>query len=136
MEIKIDSLISFDKIINDPDTVFSIVDKNDKVLLLKNNQPAYIIMKFDPTNNLANNSSHKESVNLTLQEAMKLVLLEAENNTMHASDLADEIYNRRLYLQKNGGKAQYNQIRARCGHYPDMFEALPGNVIKLKVNME
>lgn len=132
MEIKIDSLIPFERIISDPDAVFSIVDKNDKVLLLKNNQPAYIIMKFDPTNNSANNSSNKESVNITLQEAMKLVLLEAENHTMHASELADEIYNRRLYLQKNGGKAQYNQIRARCGHYPDMFEALPGNVIKLK----
>jgi len=37
-----------------------------------------------------------------------------------------------LYLQKNGKKAQYTQIRARCGHYPDMFEALPGNFIKLK----
>jgi antitoxin Phd len=53
---------------------------------------------------------------------------------MHASELADEIYNRRLYLQKNGKKAQYTQIRARCGHYPDLFEALSGNVIKLKIN--
>lgn len=51
---------------------------------------------------------------------------------MHAAALADEIYNRRLYLQKNGNKAQYSQIRARCGHYPDLFEALPGNYIKLK----
>lgn len=63
---------------------------------------------------------------------MKIVLSEAENKTMHASKLADEIYERRLYLQKNGNKAQYTQIRARCGHYPDMFEALPGNYIKLK----
>lgn len=63
---------------------------------------------------------------------MKIVLSEAENKTMHASKLADEIYERRLYLQKNGSKAQYTQIRARCGHYPDMFEALPGNYIKLK----
>jgi len=136
MEVKIDSLIPFDRIINDPGAVFTIVDKNDKVLLLKNNQPAYIIMKFDPTNNLVTNASYKESVNITLQEAMRLVLLEAENHAMHASELADEIYNRRLYLQKNGGKAQYNQIRARCGHYPDMFEAMSGNVIKLKDGVE
>jgi antitoxin Phd len=51
---------------------------------------------------------------------MKIVLSEAENKTMHASKLADEIYERRLYLQKNGNKAQYTQIRARCGHYPDI----------------
>jgi antitoxin Phd len=136
VEIKIDSLIPFEKIKENADDVFKIVDKNEKVLLLKNNQPAYIITKYDPTNSSGVVSLEKTASNLTLQEAMKVVLLEAENNTMHASELADEIYNRRLYLQKNGGKAQYNQIRARCGHYPDMFEALPGNVIKLKDNIE
>jgi antitoxin Phd len=51
---------------------------------------------------------------------------------MHAAELAYEIYKRRLYLKKDGSKAEYTQIRARCGHYPDMFEALPGNYIKLK----
>lgn len=51
---------------------------------------------------------------------------------MHASKLADEIYERKLYLQKNGNKAKYTQTRARCGHYPDIFEALPGNYIRLK----
>jgi len=132
LEIKIDSLIPFDKIKENADDVFKIVDKNEKVLLLKNNQPAYIITKYDPTNSSGVVSFEKATSKLTLQEAMKLVLLEAENHTMHASELADEIYIRRLYLQKNGDKAQYNQIRARCGHYPDMFEALPGNVIKLK----
>lgn len=69
---------------------------------------------------------------MPLQEAMKIVWSEAENYTMHASKLADEIYERRLYLYKNGKKAKYIQVRARCGHYPDMFEALPGNYIKLK----
>lgn len=63
---------------------------------------------------------------------MKLVLLATKDKIMHAADLADEIYKRRLYLKKNGEKAQYNQIRARCGHYPDLFEALPGNFIKLR----
>ena len=73
-----------------------------------------------------------EMPNYTLHEAMRIVLSEAENKTMHAAELADEIYKRRLYLKKDGSKAEYTQIRARCGHYPDMFEALPGNYIKLK----
>jgi len=131
MDIKIDSLIPFDTLRTDLEHVFSVVDKNGKVVLLKDNKPAYILMKYD-TQAIEVDTVPDKQVNYTLQEAMKIVLSEAENKTMHASKLADEIYERRLYLQKNGNKAQYTQIRARCGHYPDMFEALPGNFIKLK----
>ncbi len=131
MDIKIDSLIPFDTLRTDLDHVFSIVDKNDKVVLLKDNKPVYIVLKYDPRVMDVETTSDIQR-NYTLQEAMKIVLLETEDKTMHASKLADEIYERRLYLQKNGYKAQYTQIRARCGHYPEMFEALPGNFIKLK----
>ena len=79
-----------------------------------------------PVSALAAKTTH------TLQEAMKIVLSEATNQTLHASELADIIYDRRLYVQKNGEKAKANQMRARCGHYPEMFEALPRNYIRLK----
>jgi len=131
MDIKIDSLIPFDTLRTDLEHVFSVVEKNGKVILLKDNKPAYIILKHD--NHVVDTNIPSGAVNLTLHEAMKIVLSEAENYTMHASKLADEIYDRRLYLQKNGQKAQYTQIRARCGHYPELFEALPGNYIKLKL---
>lgn len=131
MDIKIDSLIPFDTLCTDLEHVFSVVEKNGKVVLLKDNKPAYILLKYD-TQTIEIDTVPDKQINYTLQEAMKIVLSEAENKTMHASKLADEIYERRLYLQKNGNKAQYTQIRARCGHYPDMFEALPGNYIKLK----
>ena len=131
MEIKIDSLIPFDTLRTDLEHVFSVVEKNGKVVLLKDNKPVYIILKYE-TQAIEANTIPDKQINYTLQDAMKIVLSEAENKTLHASKLADEIYERRLYLQKNGNKAQYTQIRARCGHYPDMFEALPGNFIKLK----
>ena len=131
MEIKIDSLIPFDTLFTDLEHVFSVVEKNGKIILLKDNKPAYILLKYGTQTIEVDTVSDKKR-NCTLQEAMKVVLSEAENKTMHASKLADAIYERRLYLQKNGNKAQYTQIRARCGHYPDMFEALPGNYIKLK----
>lgn len=73
----------------------------------------------------------EKQTNYTLREAIKIMLSEAKDKTMHASKLTDEIYKRRLYLQKNGMKAKYTQICARCGQYPDMFEALPANFIKL-----
>lgn len=136
MEVKLDSLMPFEKIKTDADSVFEIVEKNGKVVLLKDNQPIYIIMKYDAALGSINKEANMETSKHTLQEAMKIVLSEADGYTMHAAALADEIFNRGLYLQKNGGKAQYNQIRARCGHYPDMFEALAGNFIKLKDGVE
>lgn len=135
MDIKIDSLIPFDTMRTDLEHVFSVVEKNGKVVLLKDNKPAYILLKYD-TQAIEVDTIPDKQFNYTLQKAMKIVLSEAENKTIHASKLADEIYERRLYLQKNGNKAQYTQIRARCGHYPDMFEALPGNYIKLKEGTE
>lgn len=132
MNIKIDSLIPFDKLVTDVDSVFETANKNDTVVLLKDNQPAYIIMKYDFYKGLGSNAFlHGTTIN-TLQEAMKIVLSKANENTMHAALLADEIYNRKLYFQKNGSKAKYNQIRSRCDHYSDLFEALPGNFIRLK----
>ena len=132
MDIRIDSLIPFDSLKTNIDHVFSVVDKNGKVVLLKDNKPVYIVLKYDENNLTDVGISMSEMPNYTLQEAMRIVLSEAENKTMHAAELADEIYKRRLYLKKDGSKAEYTQIRARCGHYPDMFEALPGNYIKLK----
>ena len=132
VDIKIDSLIPYDSLKTNIDHVFSVVDKNGKVVLLKNNKPAYIVLKYDENNLTDTEIGMNEMPYYTLHEAMKIVLSEAENKTMHAAELADEIYKRRLYLKKDGSKAEYTQIRARCGHYPDMFEALPGNFIKLK----
>jgi antitoxin Phd len=132
MDIRIDSLIPFDSLKTNLDHVFSVVDKNRKVVLLKDNKPVYIVLKYDENNLTDVGISMSEMPNYTLHEAMRIVLSEAENKTMHAAELAYEIYKRRLYLKKDGSKAEYTQIRARCGHYPDMFEALPGNYIKLK----
>ena len=133
MKVSLNSLIPFEKINTDPNAIFNLVEKNGKIVLIKDNQPLYIIMKYDADLDSIEKSDIIETPKYTLQEAMRIVLSGVEGNKMHAAVLADEIFNRRLYLQKNGAKAKYNQIRARCGHYPDMFEALPGNFIKLKM---
>ena len=132
MNVKIDSLIPFDSLQTDLNYVLSVVEKNRKVVLLKDNKPAYIVLKYDENHSTDTGIIMQKMPNYTLHEAMKIVLSGAEDKIMHAAELADEIYRRRLYLKKDGSKAQYTQIRARCGHYPDMFEALPGNRIKLK----
>lgn len=131
MEINIKSLTSIEMILNDTEGVFKIVDDIGKVVILKDNKPAYIISKYEENSDVQANTLSGNDL-YTLHEAMKIVLSEAENKTLHASELADIIFERKLYVQKNGEKAKYNQLRARCGHYPDMFEAMPGNYIRLK----
>ncbi len=136
MEVSLESLISYDKLKTDVDDVFKVVEKNGKVVILKDNEPVYILLKYDrisgPIEKILNPSTPK----LTLQEAMKLVLKETQGRKMHAAELSDEIFKRNLYLKKDGTQAKYNQVRARCGHYPNMFEALPGNIIQLKEGVE
>lgn len=128
MEINVKSLISIEKVLKNAKDVLEMVEQNGKVIILKDNQPTYVLCKY----NEENVNETYDKLNITLQEAMRIVLSEVENKTLHASKLADIIYDRKLYVQKNGEKAKYNQLRARCGNYPDMFEALSGNFIKLK----
>lgn len=132
VEVKLDGILSYEKIITDADMVFRTVEKNGKVVLLKDNQPAYLILKYEADISSIENTDKFVASSYKLQDAMQIVLSDTENKMMHAAALADEIFRRRLYLQKDGTKAKYNQIRARCSHYPEMFEALPGNIIKLK----
>ena len=47
MDVKIDSLIPFDTLRTDLEHVFTVVEKNGKVVLLKDNKPAYIVLKYD-----------------------------------------------------------------------------------------
>ncbi|QHA01055.1 MULTISPECIES: hypothetical protein [Dehalobacter] len=131
MEININSLVSIERVLKEAEAVFRTVDEIGKVIILENNEPAYILLKYEGNDKMPVNLS-ADRTTYTLQEAMKIVLSEAKNRTLHASELADIIYDKKLYVQKNGEKAKYNQIRARCGHYPEIFEALPGNYIRLK----
>ena len=73
MDVKIDSLIPFDTLRTDLEHVFSIVEKNGKVVLLKDNKPVYVVLKYDAE--LINGTNTVEKHNYyTLQEAMKIVL--------------------------------------------------------------
>lgn len=136
MQIKLETLLPFEKIIEMPNEVFDVVETHGKAILLKNNAPVYVITKPNSIEETGNHNDVNKDLpkyaELTLQEAMRVVLQDAENNEMHAADLADEVFKRGLYTQKNGSPAKYNQIRARCNHYPELFEALPRNTIKLK----
>ena len=136
MEVSLESLISYEKLKTDLDDVFKVVEKNGKAVILKDNEPMYIILKYDRTTGAIEKILGPSTPKRTLQEAMKIILKEVDGRKMHAAELSDEIYRRKLYLKKDGTQAKYNQIRSRCRHYPEMFEALPGNIIQLKEGVE
>ena len=134
MELIFETLVPFEKLQEVPEEVFRIVEKYGRAVLLKNNAPAYIIMKPEALAETRQTVQYAvpRPEHRTLHEAMRIVLKDAPGRQMHAAELADAIYARRLYVQKSGEQAKYNQIRARCNHYPELFEGLPGNIIKLR----
>jgi antitoxin Phd len=131
--VEYETLIPVSKLVENPKYVLEIVDKFGHAVLLDNNAPAYVVSKPGLLPEITQTTGGTEKMpRYYLQDAMRIVLEEADGHQMHAADLADAVYNRRLYLQRDGGKATYNQMRARVGHYPEMFEALPGNIIRLR----
>lgn len=68
---------------------------------------------------------------MTLHEAMREVLQAAPMRMMRAHDLAAMIDHLRLYRMRDGRVVEPQQIHARTGNYPDLFER-EGTFIKLK----
>jgi hypothetical protein len=66
-----------------------------------------------------------------LHEAMAIVLKDAPNFTATTSFLSDEIWERELYWQENGGKAFPDQMFLRARKYPAIFEVIERNTIRL-----
>lgn len=138
MSINLETLVPYDQILKSPSEVFNLVDRYGSVVLLRKDSPAYIIMKPDAEmeSKIPEMTEQEYKAEYKLHEAMEIVLLEAAGNQMHAADLAETIYKRGLYYKKDGTKAEYDQIRARCNHYPELFIAQKGNVIKLNIGEE
>lgn len=134
MRIELKSLIAIEELKNDPDKILDLVDNSGQAVLLKNNKPAFIIVKYEEEKESEFGQlieDQKYNV-LKLHEAMEIVLEEQDDKQLHAADLADIIFNRGLYRKKDGTKAMANQIRARCEKYPNLFTSAEGNIIILR----
>ncbi|MDR1965246.1 MAG: hypothetical protein LBQ36_00930 [Synergistaceae bacterium] len=127
MNANLENLVSMEQFLDNPDAVLQKVDENGQAVILYKDSPAYVISK--PNFMTPAISANKPT--LKLHEAMEIVLKDIPTRTMHAADLADEIYKRGLYFKKNGTKAEYTQISARANNYKDWFEKIGGNEIKL-----
>ncbi len=63
-----------------------------------------------------------DSQGLTLHEAMATVLKDAPGGMMRAGDLAAQINGRGLYRMRDGRPVEAQQIHARVGQYPHVFD--------------
>jgi antitoxin Phd len=128
--ISIKMLVAVEQLIEQPEDTFDIVEKYGKAVILKNNKPSYVLTKYEEDGSLG--EKRVIAPNYKLHEAMRIVLNEHPEKMMHATELADEIYNRGLYRKKDDTKAMANQIRARSEKYDHLFEVQSKNMIKLR----
>jgi hypothetical protein len=73
----------------------------------------------------------RETLRLSAHAAMAEVLRTAPQHKMRPVDLAAEINRRGLYRMRDGRPIETQQIHARTGNYPEMFER-DGVFIRLK----
>ena len=140
MKIAMESRVAYEDWIRKPKDILDQVDALGEVVIVRNNQPAYHITACGERKapGLQDIQTHKPQPGpspqrpvMTLKEAARAVLETAESDQMHVSELADLIYEKGLYLKKDGSKAPYTQVRAMCGQYPEDFETLEKNRIRL-----
>jgi hypothetical protein len=67
----------------------------------------------------------------TLHEAIKTVLSQRKGFTATTSEISEEIESRGLYARKDAGAARANQINARVGKYPELFEFVEPGIVRL-----
>lgn len=82
---------------------------------------------------LTDPSPTPQAMSLTAHGAMAEVLRRAPQHKMRPVDLAAEINRRGLYRMRDGRPIETQQIHARAGNYPHMFER-DGAFIKLKTD--
>jgi len=132
--INVDMLVAVEELLESPERIFEVVDKLGRAVILQNNKPAYVLVKF--SEHKIEDRKKRVAPYYKLHEAMQIVLDEQEDKKMHAKDLSDEIFKRGLYLKQDGTQAMANQIRARCNNYSNLFRALANNVIQLIAEAE
>jgi hypothetical protein len=70
---------------------------------------------------------------ITLHEAIRLVLLGRDSHTATTKEISEEIKKRSLYSRKDGGPPKPTQINARVRQkrYRDLFEFAAPGVVRL-----
>ncbi len=69
---------------------------------------------------------------VTLVEALERVLTVAPEDAVHVDQIVNDIASANLYFKKDGSLVKREDVRATAQNYPQKFECLKGNRIRLK----
>ncbi|ERR1700740_2653814 len=69
---------------------------------------------------------------ITLDEAIRIVLLGQKNHTASTREISEEIRQRGLYLRQDSEPTRANQINARVRKNPAMFEFVEPGIVHLR----
>ena len=137
ININIETLIPFERIQEEPDEIFKVVDIYGQAVLLKNNAPAYIIMK--PQEAIKANQEQAKPLpypsTYTLQEAMRIVLWMPRITRCTHQNLPMLYVERFIYTEKRR-KGQIQSNACKVWPLSRDVEALKGNIIRLRIENE
>lgn len=80
------------------------------------------VLSFEFLLSLADDRPAPRGGRMSLHDAMRTVLSSAPKRRMTAGDLAREINRRGLYKMRDGRPVEPQQIHARVGNYPELFD--------------
>ena len=105
------------------DRFFGDVDELGEVIIIKNDRPAYKVIRLD--------YPYDGEGRVNLWKAMSDYLVTCENDTAHARDITENINETRTYITRNAAPVTPVQVRARAQAKPEYFECQKGNIIRL-----
>lgn len=115
------------------------VEEEGLLIIERYKKPVYVVMKYElyePLETFFNRKKKSNEIDKgaragmqkqskrTLHEAMCMVLETAPNKTMRYNELAERIWDERLYAKRDGGKASAGQILLRAKNYENLFEII------------
>ena len=126
--MELDSFFSVE-LFMDVDWFLREVDMRDEAIIIKDNRPAYRVVRIGSE---ADRRARALAVRrVDLWEAMETVLRAFPDCSAHAKRIAEEINARGLYCTRSGSPVDAVQIRSRAERRPETFECLKGNIIRL-----
>lgn len=74
----------------------------------------------------------QEKQGMTLKEAVLTVLEKEEEDQLHVSKIAEEIFAQNLYKKRDGTPPSTAQVRSTCAQNTNDFVSLPGGMVQKK----
>ena len=122
----LDRLITENDLKNNFDMVKERLKIYEELIVIDEGTPAYKL-----TNLKLSEIVRSKAKCATQVEAIERVLSVEPGNTLHVDQMVKDIEWGNLYFKKDGSRAKREDVRATAQNYPDKFECLKGNNIRL-----